>query len=33
MHAASADEDADGTIHLTTRCDQCGRTEDELDER
>jgi hypothetical protein len=32
MHAASADEDADGTIQLTTRCDRCGRNEDELNQ-
>jgi len=33
MHAAGAEEDEDGTTQLTTCCDQCGRSEDQLDER
>ncbi len=33
MHAAaSAEEDADGNVLLVTSCDQCGRSEDQLDE-
>ncbi len=33
MHAAGgADEDADGSVQLATRCDRCGRSEDQLDE-
>jgi hypothetical protein len=33
MHATAAEEDEDGTAQLATRCDQCGRSEDQLDER
>jgi len=34
MHAAgSADQDADGNAELTTCCDRCGRSEDQLDAR
>jgi hypothetical protein len=33
MHASdTADEDAAGTILIVTLCDQCGRTEDQLDQ-
>jgi len=33
MHAAGgAEKDTDGNVLLTTRCDRCGRSEDELDE-
>jgi hypothetical protein len=33
MHAAGgAEEDTDGNVLLTTRCDRCGRSENELDE-
>jgi hypothetical protein len=33
MHAAAgAEEDADGNVLLVTSCDQCGRSEDQLDE-
>jgi hypothetical protein len=32
MHASdTAEEDADGNILLATCCDQCGRSEDELE--
>jgi hypothetical protein len=31
MHAAGSGEDEEGNVALETRCDQCGRTEDELD--
>ena len=32
MHAAgTAEEDADGNAVLVTRCDRCGRNEDDLD--
>ena len=34
MHAAGgADEDGDGNVELTTRCDRCWRSEDQLDAR
>jgi hypothetical protein len=29
--AATSDEDTDGNVVLATVCDQCGRSEDELD--
>jgi hypothetical protein len=33
MHAAGGpEEETDGNVQLTTRCDQCGRSEDQLDE-
>jgi hypothetical protein len=33
MHASdTADEDPDGNVVIVTLCDQCGRTEDQLDE-
>jgi hypothetical protein len=33
MHAAGgSEEDTEGNIQLTTRCDRCGRSEDQLDE-
>jgi hypothetical protein len=33
MHAAGgAEEDTDGNVLLTTCCDRCGRSEDQLDE-
>ena len=33
MHAAAGDgEDPDGNVLLVTECDQCGRSEDQLDE-
>jgi hypothetical protein len=32
IHAAGGpEEDADGNVLLVTRCDQCGRSEDDLD--
>jgi len=31
IHAASGEEDQGGTEWPTTRCDQCGRSEEELD--
>ena len=34
MHAAGGgDQDGDGNVELTTRCDRCGRSEDQLDAR
>jgi hypothetical protein len=33
MHATdTADEDPDGNVLIVTLCDQCGRTEDQLDQ-
>jgi hypothetical protein len=33
MHAAEGtEEDEDGNVLLTTQCDRCGRSEDQLDE-
>lgn len=33
IHAAGGeDEDEDGNVLLVTECDQCGRSEDQLDE-
>jgi hypothetical protein len=33
MHAAGGEEeDVDGNVLLTTCCDRCGRSEDQLDE-
>ena len=33
MHAAGGEaEDEDGNVLLTTQCDRCGRSEDQLDE-
>jgi hypothetical protein len=32
MHAAGGEEDADGNISLTTCCDRCGRSEEQLAE-
>jgi hypothetical protein len=33
MHASdTAETDADGSVLIVTLCDQCGRTEDQLDE-
>jgi hypothetical protein len=31
MHAARGETDADGTEWPVTRCDQCGRSEEDLD--
>lgn len=30
MHAAAGEEDEDGNVLLLTKCDRCGRTEEEL---
>jgi len=33
MHASdTAEEDSDGNVVIVTLCDQCGRTEDQLDQ-
>jgi hypothetical protein len=33
MHAAGGEaEDEDGNVWLTTKCDQCGRSEEQLEE-
>jgi hypothetical protein len=33
VHATeTAEEDADGNVLVLTQCDQCGRSEDQLDE-
>jgi len=31
IHAAAGEEDEEGNVVLATLCDQCGRTEEELD--